>query len=77
MDTLVVNNNDQHSEPSPRPGPIAGAAHLDWVELIDPDAKTFKPAAEPRALSESKSITPDRELNTYCGGGSVPSGFSS
>jgi 3-mercaptopyruvate sulfurtransferase SseA len=52
MDMLVVNNNDQHSEPSPRPGHIAGAAHLDWVELIDPDAKTFKPAAELRALSE-------------------------
>jgi hypothetical protein len=28
------------------------------------DAKTFKPAAELRALLESKRITPDREVNT-------------
>ena len=49
-----------HGKPPPRPGHIAGAAHLDWIELIDPEAKTFKPAAELRALLESKGITPDR-----------------
>jgi len=58
-----------HGKPPPRPGHIAGAAHLDWNELIDPEAKTFKPAAELRALLESNGITPDREVNTYCGGG--------
>jgi len=58
-----------HGKPPPRPGHIAGAAHLDWIELIDPEAKTFKPAAELRALLESKGITPEREVNTYCGGG--------
>lgn len=58
-----------HGKPPPRPGHIAGAAHLDWMELIDPEAKTFKPAAELRALLASKGITPDREVNTYCGGG--------
>jgi thiosulfate/3-mercaptopyruvate sulfurtransferase len=58
-----------HGKPPPRPGHIQGAAHLDWVELIDPDTKTFKPAAELRALLESKGITPQREVNTYCGGG--------
>jgi thiosulfate/3-mercaptopyruvate sulfurtransferase len=58
-----------HGKPPPRPGHIAGAAHLDWIELIDPETKTFKPAAELRALLESKGITPDREVNTYCGGG--------
>jgi len=58
-----------HGKPPPRPGHIAGAAHLDWVELIDPETKTFKPAAELRALLASKGITPDREVNTYCGGG--------
>ncbi len=52
-----------------RPGHIEGAAHLDWLELIDPETKTFKPAAELRALLESKGITPEREVNTYCGGG--------
>jgi thiosulfate/3-mercaptopyruvate sulfurtransferase len=58
-----------HGKPPPRPGHIAGAAHLDWIELIDPEAKTFKPAVELRALLESKGITPDRQVNTYCGGG--------
>lgn len=58
-----------HGKPPPGPGHIAGAAHLDWIELIDPEAKTFKPAAELRALLESKGITQDRQVNTYCGGG--------
>jgi thiosulfate/3-mercaptopyruvate sulfurtransferase len=58
-----------HGKPPPRPGHIAGAAHLDWVELLDSELKTFKPAAELHALLESKGITPDREVNTYCGGG--------
>ena len=58
-----------HGKPPPRPGHIQGAVHLDWLELIDPDAKTFKPAAELRVLLESKGITPEREVNTYCGGG--------
>lgn len=58
-----------HGKPPPRPGHIAGAAHLDWLELIDPEVKTFKPAAELRALLESKGITPDRQVNTYYGGG--------
>ena len=58
-----------HGKPPPRPGHIAGAAHLDWIELINPETKTFKPAAELRALLESKGITPDRQVNSYCGGG--------
>ena len=58
-----------HGKPPPRPGHIAGAAHLDWIELIDPETKTFKPAVELRALLESKGITPKRQVNTYCGGG--------
>ena len=58
-----------HGKPPPRPGHIAGAIHLDWLELIEAEAKTFKPAAELRALLESKGITPDRHVNTYCGGG--------
>jgi thiosulfate/3-mercaptopyruvate sulfurtransferase len=58
-----------HGKPPPRPGHIAGAAHLDWIELIDPETKTFRPAAELHALLESKGITREREINTYCGGG--------
>jgi 3-mercaptopyruvate sulfurtransferase SseA len=58
-----------HGKPPPRSGHIEGAVHLDWLELIDPNTKTFKPAPELRALLESKGITPEREVNTYCGGG--------
>ena len=58
-----------HGKPPPRPGHIQGAAHLDWLKLIDPETKTFKPAAELRALLDSRGITPEREVNTYCGGG--------
>jgi thiosulfate/3-mercaptopyruvate sulfurtransferase len=43
--------------------------HLDWLELIDPETKTFKPAAELHTILKSKGITPEREVNTYCGGG--------
>jgi thiosulfate/3-mercaptopyruvate sulfurtransferase len=58
-----------HGKPPLRPGHIQGAVHLDWLELIDPETKTFKPAAALHALLESKGITPEREVNTYCGGG--------
>jgi len=58
-----------HGKPPPRPGHVEGAVHLDWLELIDPNTKIFKPAPELRALLESKGITPEREVNTYCGGG--------
>ena len=45
------------------------AVHLDWLELIDPNTKIFKPAPELRALLESKRLRLEREVNTYCGGG--------
>jgi thiosulfate/3-mercaptopyruvate sulfurtransferase len=46
-------------------GRIPGAIHLEWVELLDPATKTLKPAAELRALLESRRITPDCEIGTY------------
>ncbi len=52
-------------EPPPRLGRIPAAIHLEWVELLDPATKTLKPAAELRALLESKGITPDCEISTY------------
>jgi thiosulfate/3-mercaptopyruvate sulfurtransferase len=52
-------------EPPPRLGRIPGAIHLEWTELLDPASKTLKPAAELRALLESRGITPDCEIRTY------------
>jgi thiosulfate/3-mercaptopyruvate sulfurtransferase len=52
-------------EPPPRLGRIPGAIHLEWAELLDPEGKTLKPAAELRVLLESKGITPDCKIDTY------------
>lgn len=52
-----------------RPGRIPGAAHLDWTELLDPESRTLKPAVELRRLLESRGITPDKQVASYCHGG--------
>ena len=52
-------------QPLSRLGRIPGAIHLEWTELLDPVTKTLKPAAELRALLESRGITPDCEIGTY------------
>lgn len=53
----------------PRLGHIPGAAHLDWTELLDPESRTLKPAAELRQLLEARGITPDKQVAGYCQGG--------
>ena len=55
--------------PLPRPGHIPGAAHLEWSELLDPEGRTLKPAAELRHLLEARGITPDKQVAGYCAGG--------
>jgi thiosulfate/3-mercaptopyruvate sulfurtransferase len=55
------------SEPgnNTRPGHIAGAVHLEWTELLDPETRTFKSASELRAMLESRGITPESEIECY------------
>lgn len=55
--------------PVARPGRIPGAAHLDWAELLDPESRTLKPAAELGQLLEARGITPDKQVAGYCQGG--------
>ena len=50
---------------NPRTGHIPGAVHLEWVELLDPETKTLKPAAALRTLLESHGITPESEIDSY------------
>ena len=50
---------------NPRPGHIAGAVHLEWTELLDPESRTFKAADELRALLNGRGITPESEINCY------------
>lgn len=52
-----------------RPGRIPGAVHLDWQELLEPGSRTLKPANELRHLLESRGITPDKQVASYCHGG--------
>jgi thiosulfate/3-mercaptopyruvate sulfurtransferase len=55
--------------PVSRPGHIPGAAHLEWTELLDPESRTLKPAAELQQLLEAQGITPDKQVAGYCQGG--------
>ena len=44
------------------PGHIPGATHLEWMEMIDEESHTFKPAEEMRRILNSKGITPEKEV---------------
>ena len=51
-----------------RGGAIPNAIHIEWKDNLGPDGK-FKSADELRRMYESKGITPDREVISYCQGG--------
>jgi 3-mercaptopyruvate sulfurtransferase SseA len=53
------------SATTPRPGHIPDAVHLDWVELLDPESRTVKPAVELHALLGSRGITSESVINCY------------
>lgn len=53
----------------PRLGRIPGAAHLDWTDLLDPESRALKPAAELQQLLEMRGLTPDKQVVSYCNGG--------
>jgi thiosulfate/3-mercaptopyruvate sulfurtransferase len=49
----------------PRPGHMPGAVHLEWIDLLDPETKTIKPAGELHALLTPLGITPESEIDCY------------
>ncbi len=50
-----------------RGGHIPGAENIDWVEAMDKQNDLrLKPEAELRAMLESRGITPDKTVITYC-----------
>jgi thiosulfate/3-mercaptopyruvate sulfurtransferase len=51
-----------------RGGAIPGAVHIEWTRNLTPEGE-FKPADELRQVYEAASVTPDREVITYCQGG--------
>ena len=48
-----------------RPGHVPGAVHLEWLELMDPETHTFKPAEDMRRILGAKGITPDKEVAAH------------
>ncbi|OGO41155.1 MAG: thiosulfate sulfurtransferase [Chloroflexi bacterium RBG_16_58_14] len=53
-------------EGATRGGHIPGAMSIPWSQAVNEDDSTFKPAAELRALYESKGITADKDVIAYC-----------
>lgn len=51
-----------------RGGAVPGAVHLEWTNNLGPDG-AFKPKEQLRAMYESRGVTPDKEVMTYCQGG--------
>jgi thiosulfate/3-mercaptopyruvate sulfurtransferase len=53
------------NEHAQRGGHIPGAANIPWSQAVKEDG-TFKTAEELSKLYQSKGITPDKEIITYC-----------
>ena len=53
------------NEGAQRGGHIPGAANIPWSQAVNEDG-TFKSADELKKLYESRGITPDRNIITYC-----------
>ncbi len=48
-----------------RPGRIAGAVHLEWLELVDGRTHLLKPADEIRRILKDNGITPDKRIDAH------------
>lgn len=53
------------NEHAQRGGHIPGAVNIPWAQAVKEDG-TFKSPAELAALYQSKGVTPDKEVITYC-----------
>lgn len=49
-----------------RGGAVPSSIPVYWEDALDPDLKTFKPAADLEKLYTSKGVTPNDEVITYC-----------
>ena len=48
-----------------RAGHMPGAAHLEWLDMMDEETHIFKPAEEMRRILTSRGITPEKEVVTH------------
>lgn len=60
---------DARSPTEHRTGRVPGAVNVEWKENLLSPSMTFKPAAELKRLYESKDITPEKDVVTYCASG--------
>lgn len=49
-----------------RGGFVPSSVPVYWEDLLDPDAKTFKPADQIRQIYESRGILPSQQVIAYC-----------
>jgi thiosulfate/3-mercaptopyruvate sulfurtransferase len=54
------------TEHAQRGGHIPGAENIPWAQAVNDSDGTFKSADELKKLYESKGITPDKEIISYC-----------
>ena len=54
------------TEHAQRGGHIPGATNIPWAQVVNDSAGTFKSADQLKQLYESKGITQDKEIITYC-----------
>ena len=54
------------TEHAQRGGHIPGAKNIPWSQAVNENDGTFKPADELKRIYESKNITPDKEVISYC-----------
>lgn len=50
-------------------GRVPGAVNVEWLENLEPETLLFRGANDLRALYESRGVTPDKEIVTYCQSG--------
>lgn len=61
----VLSPPEYPTEHAQRGGHIPGAANIPWSQAVNEDG-TFKSAEELKKLYETKGITPDKDIVTYC-----------
>lgn len=60
---------EQLSRGAKKAGRVPGSVNIEWKEAVTGPYQVFKPAPELKKLLESKGVTPDREVVTYCASG--------
>ncbi len=71
---LDVRSKDEYTGvksmvPGKSGGRIPGAVHVEWLENLEPETQLFRSADDLRALYNSRGVTPDKEVVTYCQSG--------